>query len=88
MPSRMESFKKYLQFLSFDEQISKINFTISKMRCLDNMFDVKEDTNRKYSAINELKTLRSKIIKDNKKIITFLCILFLLINFMSLNSGL
>ena len=88
MPSRMENFKKYLQFLSFDEQISKINFTISKMRCLDNMFDVKEDTNGKYSAINELKTLRSKIIKDNKKIITFLCILFVLINFMPLNSGL
>ena len=88
MPSRMENFKKYLQFLSFDEQISKINFTISKMCCLDNMFDVKEDTNKKYSAINELKTLRSKIIKDNKKIITFLCILFVLINFMSLNSGL
>ena len=84
----MENFKKYLQFLPFDEQISKINFTISKMRCLDNMFDVKEDTNGKYSAINELKTLRSKIIKDNKKIITFLCILFVLINFMSLNSGL
>ena len=59
----MENFKKYLQFLSFDEKISKINFTISQIRCLNNMFDVKEDTNRKYSAINELKTLRSKIIK-------------------------
>ena len=83
----MENFKKYLQFLSFDEKISKINFTISQIRCLNNMFDVKEDTNRKYSAINELKTLRSKIIKDNNKIITILCILFVLINSMSLNSG-
>ena len=83
----MEHFKKYLQFLSFDEKISKINFTISQMRCLNNMFDVKEDTKRKYSAINELKTLRSKIIKDNNKIITILCILFVLINSMSLNSG-
>ena len=83
----MENFKKYLQFLSFDEKISKINFAISQIHCLNNMFDVKEDTNRKYSAINELKTLRSKIIKDNNKIITILCILFVLINSMSLNSG-
>ena len=28
MPSRMLNFKKHLQFLSFDQQISEINFAI------------------------------------------------------------
>ena len=31
MPSRMIKFKNHLQFLSLDEQISKINFAIDKM---------------------------------------------------------
>ena len=43
MPSEMSNFKKYLQFLSFEQQISKINLSINKMRCVNNMFDVKED---------------------------------------------
>ena len=76
MPSKMVEFNKHLQFLSFGEQISKINFTISKMRCLNDMFDVKEDINRKYSEINQLKAFKKKIILDNKEIITFLYILF------------
>ena len=53
----------------------------------NNMFDVKEDTNRKYSAINHLKTLRKKIILDNKGIVTFLYALFILINSVPLNLG-
>ena len=51
------------------------------------MFDVKEDINRKYSKINQLKAFKKKIILDNKEIITFLNILFVLINSISLNSG-
>ena len=77
MPSEMSKFKKYLQFLSFEQQISKINLAIYKMLCLNNMLDVKE----------ELKTLRNQIIKDKKEIITFLSILYILINYLSLNSG-
>ena len=77
MPSEMSKFKKYLQFLSFEQQISKINLAINKMLCLNNMLDVKE----------ELKTLRNQIIKDKKEIITFLSILYILINYLSLNSG-
>ena len=53
------------------------------MRCLNTMFDVKEDTSRKYNAINELKTLRKKIITDHKEIIRFLCTLFVLNNSLS-----
>ena len=77
MPSEMSKYKKYLQFLSFEQQISKINLAIYKMLCLNNMLDVKE----------ELKTLRNQIIKDKKEIITFLSILYILINSLSLNSG-
>ena len=33
--------------------------------------EIKESIDRKYSAINHLKALRSKIIKDNKGIIEF-----------------
>ena len=83
----MSKYKKYLQFLLFEQQISKINLAINKMRCVNNMLDVKEDSNKKYNTINELKTLRNQIIKDKKEIITFLSILYILINSLSLNSG-
>ena len=79
MPSRMVKFKKNLQLLSFHEQISEINFAIDGMLKVSNTFDVKEDTDIKYSAINHLKALRSKIIKDNKGIMTFLYTLFVFI---------
>ena len=87
MPSEMSKYKKYLQFLLFEQQISKINLAINKMRCVNNMLDVKEDSNKKYNTIDELKTLRNQIIKDKKEIITFLSILYILINSLSLNSG-
>ena len=86
MPSRMVKFKKNLQLLSFHEQISEINFAIDGMLKVSNTFDVKEDIDIKYSAINHLKALRSEIIKDNKGIMIFLYTLFVLINSMSLNS--
>ena len=50
MPSRMVKFKKNLQLLSFDEQISEINFAIDGMLKVSNTFDVNEDTDI-YSAI-------------------------------------
>ena len=83
----MSKYKKYLQFLLFEQQILKINLAINKMRCVNNMLDVKEDSNKKYNTIDELKTLRNQIIKDKKEIITFLSILYILINSLSLNSG-
>ena len=49
------------------------------------MVDAKENTDKKYRAINELKRLRRKIISDNKEIFILMCILFILINSMSLN---
>ena len=87
MPSKMVEFNKHLQILSFDEQISKINFVIDKMLISNTIVETKENIDRKFTAIKELKALRKKIIKDNKEIITFLYILFVLNNSLSLNSG-
>ena len=82
----MVNIKKYIQFLSFDQQILEINYTIDGIHNLNNGDDVKENINRKFSSIKELKALRRKIISDNKEIITSLCIIFVLMNSMSLNS--
>ena len=56
------------------------------MLTVNNNIEIKENIDRKYSAIDHLQALRNKIILDNKEIITLLCILFVLINSMSLNS--
>ena len=85
MPSRMVNFKKHLQFLSFDQQISEINLAIDGVHNLNNMIKAKENMDKKYRAIKELKSLRKKLISDNKEIVTLSCILFVLINSMSLN---
>ena len=53
---------------------------------VNNNIEIKENIDRKYSAIDHLQALRKKIILDNKEIITLLCILFVLINSMSLHS--
>ena len=81
----MINFKKHLQPLSLDEQILEINFAIDRIHNLNNMVDAKENIDKKYRAINELKRLRRKIISDNKEIFILMCILFILINSMSLN---
>ena len=81
----MINFKKHLQPLSLDEQILEINFAIDRIHNLNNMVDEKENIEKKYRAINELKRLRRKIISDNKEIFILMCILFILINSMSLN---
>ena len=82
----MTSFKKYLQFLSFDQTILKIDSTIGDIRNCLQLFHEKENINRKYSAINELKTLRRKIISGNKEIIILLCTLFIFKKSLTLNS--
>ena len=74
MPSKMVEFNKHLQILSFGKQISEINFVIDKMLISNTIVEIKENIDRKFTAVKELKTLRKKIIKDNKKIITSLCI--------------
>ena len=70
----MVEFNKHLQILSFGKQISEINFVIDKMLISNTIVEIKENIDRKFTAVKELKTLRKKIIKDNKKIITSLCI--------------
>ena len=41
MPSKMVEFNKHLQILSFDEQISKINFVIDKMLISNTIVETK-----------------------------------------------
>ena len=53
---------------------------------VNNNIKIKENIDRKYSAINHLQALRKKIILDNKEITTLLCILSVSINSISLNS--
>ena len=81
----MTYFKKILQFLSFEQQIPEINFAIDGIHNLNNMVDAKENIDKKYRTINELKTLKKEIISNNKEIFTLPYILFVLINSMSLN---
>ena len=81
MPSRVI---KFLQVLSFDQQM--INLAIDGIHNLRNMVDARENIDKKYQTIKELKTLKRKIMSGNKEIITLLCILFFLINSMCLNS--
>ena len=83
MPSRVI---KFLQVLSFDQQMSEINLAIDGIHNLRNMVDARENIDKKYQTIKELKTLKRKIMSRNKEIITLLCILFFLINSMCLNS--
>ena len=85
MPSRMVNFKKHLQFSSLDQQISEINLGIDRFYNFNNMVIVRNNIDRNFSALKELKTLRRKIILDNKEMIILLCICVVLINSMSLN---
>ena len=55
MPSRMVKFKKSLQLLSFNEQISEINFAIDGMLKVSNTFDIKQDTDRKCKSSKSIK---------------------------------
>ena len=82
MPSQMVNFKNYLQFLSFDQQISEINFAIDIINNLNNMC-----IDKKFTTIKELKKLKTELISNKKEIITLLCILFVSIDSISLNSG-
>ena len=84
---KCQNLKNIYSFYYLNNKYQKINLPINKMHCVNNMLDVKEDSNKKYNTINELKTLRNQIIKDKKEIITFLSILYILINYLSLNSG-
>ena len=68
MPIRMINCKKYVKSLSFNEEMSEITFSIDGIHNLNNMVNVKENINKKYRAINELKTLKRQIISNNKEI--------------------
>ena len=55
MPSRMVNFKNHLQFLSLNEQISKINFAIDKMHISTNIHIPGDNIDIKFITRKELK---------------------------------
>ena len=57
MSNIMTDFKKYLQFLSPEEQICEINGMINEIYNLDQTY---ENIKRKFSIINDLKILKNK----------------------------
>ena len=72
--------KKYFQSLSFEKQIYEINDMINEIHSFNQMHI---NNKRKYNTINHLKKLRRQIILDNKDILMLLCILFILIKYLS-----
>ena len=87
MQSKIVNLKSIYNFYHLKHKY-QINYTIDRIHSSIIMADdVKVNANRKLIAVKELKTLRKKIIKKSKEIITFLCILFVLTNSLSLKSG-
>ena len=72
--------KKYFQSLSFEKQIYEINDMINEIHSFN---QIHINNKRKYNTINHLKKLRRQIILDNKDILMLLCILFILIKYLS-----
>ena len=56
---------------------------IDRFHNLNNVVIVIDNIDRNFTKLKELKTLRSKIISDNKETFILLCILFILINSMA-----
>ena len=54
----MIDFKKYLRFLSPEDQIPEINFMINEFNKSNNKG---ENINKKFRILNELKTLKKEI---------------------------
>ena len=54
----MTDFKKYLRFLSPEDQIREINFMINEFNKSNNKG---ENINKKFRILNELKTLKKEI---------------------------
>ena len=59
MPNTFKEFKKYLQFLFPQEQITKINHMIHDMLFHNNPDD---DINKKYCVIKELNIIKKQFL--------------------------
>ena len=60
----MTDFKKYLRFLSPEDQIREINFMINEFNKSNNKG---ENINKKFCILNELKTLKKEIMFNHEE---------------------
>ena len=60
----MTDFKKYLRFLSPEDQIREINFMINEFNKSNNKG---ENINKKFRILNELKTLKREIMFNHEE---------------------
>ena len=66
MRSNIALLKKELQLCTLDEQIEIINFKINELVKIKRRTGSSEWINKKYTLLNQLKTMRTNLI--NKKI--------------------
>ena len=69
MPSHIEKIKKQIQLFTPDEQITGINHEIDTIEKINIRTGSIDRVNKKYTTLNQLKTMRNKIIAENNKYI-------------------
>ena len=67
MPSYIEKIKKLMQLVTPDEQIARINHEIDTVEKINIRTGSIGRVKRKYTKLNQLKTMRNKIIAENNK---------------------
>ena len=67
MPSHIEKIKKQIQLFTPDEQITGINHEIDTIEKINIRTGSIDRVNKKYTTLNQLKTMRNKIIAENNK---------------------
>ena len=67
MPSYIEKIKKQMQLVTPDEQTARINHEIDTIEKINIRTGSIGRVKRKYTKLNQLKTMRNKIIAENNK---------------------
>ena len=67
MPSHIEKITKQIQLFTPDEQIARINHEIDTIEKINIRTGSIDRVNKKYTTLNQLKTMRNKIIAENNK---------------------
>ena len=65
MHSNIALLKKELQLFTLDEQIKIINFKINELDKMRRRTGSSERINEKYTWLNQLETMRAKLINKN-----------------------
>ena len=65
MRSNIALIKKELQLFTPDEQIKIINFKINELEKIKSRTSSTKRINKKYTLLNQLKSMRAKLINKN-----------------------